>query len=179
VPLPGATDPVLFFNPKSGGCIRSGTRKRTVDLAEVNGRVFVNVSLGLYAEAAQADGYREAKLRTILDTVPDVLGPEGRRIRPALVRTRGSEHSSGAAILVSNNHYRLGKAVGSGTRPKIEDGLLGITVAASRQAAKAAVCPHRLASHPRGMMRGAPAEWRVVLCTTRCSPTSRARHERV
>jgi diacylglycerol kinase family enzyme len=41
----------------------------------------------------------------------------------------GSEHSSGAAILVSNNRYRLGRAVGSGTRPRIDDGLLGITVA--------------------------------------------------
>ena len=29
---------------------------------------------------------------------------------------------------VSNNAYRLGRALGSGTRPKIDDGLLGITV---------------------------------------------------
>ena len=37
--------------------------ERRVDLAEVNGRVFVNnVSLGLYAEAVQKQGYREAKL---------------------------------------------------------------------------------------------------------------------
>ena len=35
---------------------------------------------------------------------------------------------SGAAILVSNNRYRLGRAVGSGTRPRIDDGLLGITI---------------------------------------------------
>src|SRR4051794_2301227 len=52
-------------------------RERLIDLAEVNGRVFVNnVSLGLYAEAVQRDGYRNAKLRTILDTAPDVLGPK-------------------------------------------------------------------------------------------------------
>ena len=51
--------------------------ERRVDLAEVNGRVFVNnVSLGLYAEAVQRPGYREAKLRTLLDTVPDELGPD-------------------------------------------------------------------------------------------------------
>ena len=42
-----------------------------VDLAEINGRVFVNnVSLGLYAEAVQREGYRDAKLRTMLDTMP-------------------------------------------------------------------------------------------------------------
>ncbi len=61
--------------------------ERTVDLAEVNGLVFVNnVSLGLYAEAVQREGYRDAKLRTLLDTVPDVLGPGRRRDRPALDR---------------------------------------------------------------------------------------------
>src|SRR5256885_1524772 len=53
-------------------------RERVVDLAEVNGRVFVNnVSLGLYAEAVQQDGYRDAKIRTILATIPNVLGPNG------------------------------------------------------------------------------------------------------
>ena len=31
-------------------------------------------------------------------------------------------------VLVSNNCYRLGRAVGSGTRPRIDDGLLGVTV---------------------------------------------------
>ena len=51
--------------------------ERIVDLAEVNGRVFVNnVSLGLYADAVQQPGYREAKLHTLLETVPDVLGPD-------------------------------------------------------------------------------------------------------
>jgi hypothetical protein len=30
---------------------------------------------------------------------------------------------------VSNNRYLLGRAFGSGTRPRIDDGLLGITVA--------------------------------------------------
>jgi diacylglycerol kinase family enzyme len=106
--------------------------ERRVDLAEVNGRVFVNnVSLGLYAEAVQRSGYREAKLRTILDTMPDVLGSEGEGLDLRWTGPGGHEHSSGAAILVSNNKYRLGKAVGSGTRPRIDDGLLGVTVASS------------------------------------------------
>lgn len=56
----------------------AGAGERRVDLAEVNGQVFVNnVSLGLYAEAVQREGYREAKMRTILATVPDLLGPDG------------------------------------------------------------------------------------------------------
>ena len=103
--------------------------ERRVDLAEVNGRVFVNnVSLGLYADAVQRSGYRDAKMRTILDTVPEVLGPEGSGLDLQWTGPSGHQHGAGAAILVSNNRYRLGRAVGSGTRPRIDDGLLGITV---------------------------------------------------
>jgi diacylglycerol kinase family enzyme len=104
--------------------------ERRVDLAEVNGRVFVNnVSLGLYADAVQREGYRDAKLRTLLDTVPEVLGPEATGLDLRWKGPGGHEHRSGAAILVSNNRYRLGRAVGSGTRPRIDDGRLGITIA--------------------------------------------------
>ena len=103
--------------------------ERTVDLAEVNGRVFVNnVSLGVYAEAVQREGYRDAKLRTLLDTVPDVVGPGGSELDMRWSGPGGQTHHAGAAVLVSNNRYRLGRAVGSGTRPRIDDGLLGITV---------------------------------------------------
>ena len=106
--------------------------ERRVDLAEVNGRVFVNnVSLGLYAEAVQHAGYRDAKIRTLLDTVPDALGPGGSELDMRWTGPGGHEHRGGAAVLVSNNRYRLGRAVGSGTRPRIDDGLLGITVVGS------------------------------------------------
>ena len=121
--------------------------ERRVDLAEVNGTVFVNnVSLGLYAEAVQRTGYREAKLRTLLDTVPDVLGPDGGGLDLTWRGPGGHEHHSGAAILVSNNLYRLGRAVGSGTRPRIDDGKLGITVASSPRT--------------RGSGHGVQAPWR-------------------
>jgi diacylglycerol kinase family enzyme len=103
--------------------------ERRVDLAEVNGRVFVNnVSLGLYAEAVQQPGYREAKLHTLLDTVPDALGPDA---KPSDLVWRGPERDESAvAILVSNNAYRLGRALGSGTRPRLDRGVLGVTVLA-------------------------------------------------
>jgi diacylglycerol kinase family enzyme len=106
--------------------------ERRVDLAEVNGRVFVNnVSLGLYAKAVQHPGYRDAKLRTLLDTVPDVLGPDGEGLDLAWRGPGGHEHHSGVAVLVSNNRYRLGQPIGSGTRPRIDDGQLGVTVLSS------------------------------------------------
>jgi diacylglycerol kinase family enzyme len=108
--------------------------ERVVDLAEVNGRVFVNnVSLGLYATAVQRDGYRNAKLRTILGTLPDVLGPGG---QPPDLRWTGpndaKSYPSGTVLLVSNNRYRLGPLPGSGTRPRIDEGALGIAVLESR-----------------------------------------------
>jgi len=83
--------------------------ERRVDLAEVNGRVFVNnVSLGLYAEAVQRPGYREAKLRTLLDTVPDVLGPDGAGLDLAWRGPGATSTTPEPRFLVSNNRYRLG-----------------------------------------------------------------------
>jgi diacylglycerol kinase family enzyme len=105
--------------------------ERRVDLAEVNGRVFVNnASLGLYAEAVQRQGYRDAKLRTILDTAPDVLGsqPSGSTSELSWRDEDDKPHESAAVILVSNNSYRLGRAVGSGTRPRMDEGELGVAV---------------------------------------------------
>ncbi|MDN5915809.1 MAG: diacylglycerol kinase [Pseudonocardia sp.] len=104
-----------------------------VDLGEVNGRVFVNnVSLGLYAVAVQSAGYRDAKIRTLLDAVPAVLGPAGSEPDLRWTSPDGAVHASAATILVSNNPYRLGHAVGSGTRPRIDAGRLGVVVLPAR-----------------------------------------------
>ena len=103
--------------------------ERLVDLAEVNGRVFVNnVSLGVYAQAVQQSGYRDAKLRTLLDTIPETARTDADA--PAL-RWRdpdGFLHDSGMALLVSNNPYRLGTAIGSGTRPRLDTARLGVAI---------------------------------------------------
>ncbi|HXD58214.1 MAG TPA: diacylglycerol kinase family protein [Thermoleophilaceae bacterium] len=104
-------------------------RERVVDLAEVNGRVFVNnVSLGVYAEAVQRQGYREAKLRTIADTAPEVLGPGAGGLDLRWAGPDGRENRSGAVLLVSNDPYRMGHALASGTRPRLDMGMLGIAV---------------------------------------------------
>ena len=103
--------------------------ERLVDLAEVNGRVFVNnVSLGVYAEAVQREGYRDAKLRTIAETMPTVLGPVGDALDLRFSGADGREQKTSAVVLVSNNPYRLGRAIASGTRPRLDGGVLGITV---------------------------------------------------
>ena len=105
--------------------------ERRVDLGDINGRTFVNnVSLGLYADAVQRAGYRDAKLRTILDTVPDLIGdePAGGTTPLSWTGHDGTRHNDAVVILVSNNTYRLGRLIESGTRPRIDEGLLGVAV---------------------------------------------------
>ncbi|MGN6170474.1 MAG: diacylglycerol/lipid kinase family protein [Solirubrobacteraceae bacterium] len=104
-------------------------RERVVDLGDVNGRIFVNnVSLGLYGEAVQRSEYRNSKLRTILATVPDVLGPEAARSDLRWEGPKGHERTSRTAVLVSNDRYRFDRLVAVGTRPRMDEGVLGVTV---------------------------------------------------
>ncbi len=101
--------------------------ERYVDLGEVNGKVFVNnVSLGVYAAAVSQDEYRGAKMRTLLETLTDTLGPGGGSSELRWVDGNGEPQTSTALILISNNVYRLGPTLGSGTRPRLDEGVLGI-----------------------------------------------------
>lgn len=104
--------------------------EKVVDLADVNGRVFVNnVSLGLYAEAVARPGYRRRKVATLLAAAPDVLADEpGSATDLTWTGPDGAEQTSAAVILISNNAYRLGLRLGTGTRPRLDDGTLGIAV---------------------------------------------------
>ncbi|MFZ0323152.1 MAG: diacylglycerol kinase family protein [Actinomycetes bacterium] len=107
----------------------NGGEKR-IDLGDVGGRVFVNnVSLGVYAQAVQSKGYRDAKIRTLLETVPAVVGAEAAGDHELRwTGPDGAKERSAAVILVSNNAYRLGRAIGSGTRPRMDAGQLGVAV---------------------------------------------------
>ncbi len=102
--------------------------ERRIDLAEVNGRVFVNnVSLGIYGEAVRHPAYRAAKVRTLVETVERVVGPSARTPALRLVDDVGRQHAQLAVVLVSNNPYALGPPV-LGTRPSLDSGLLGIVI---------------------------------------------------
>jgi diacylglycerol kinase family enzyme len=104
-------------------------REGRIDLADVNGRVFVNnVSLGVYAQIVASDEYRDAKLRTTARMLPELLGPDA---PPSGLRVRMSD---GAAVenpqivIVSNNPYRLQSLAGFGTRAHLDRGVLGAAV---------------------------------------------------
>jgi hypothetical protein len=72
-----------------------------------------------------------------------LLGPDGSGLDLRWTGPGGHAHKSGAAILVSNNRYRLGRAVGSGTRPRIDDGRLGITIAGAPSGRRGGRHPQR------------------------------------
>ena len=89
--------------------------ERVVDLAEVNGRVFVNnVSLGVYAAAVQREGYRDAKLRTLLATIPETLGAEGEASTCA-------GRARAATTTPAGRGARLQQPLPAGARPRERD----------------------------------------------------------
>src|SRR5512142_2876288 len=103
--------------------------ERQIDVAEVNGRMFLNnVSLGIYGQAVRQSAYRDAKVRTLLATAEEVLGPSGEAPALRLVDDAGREHRDPAVVLVSNNPYALDSPLAPGTRPALDTGRLGIVV---------------------------------------------------
>jgi diacylglycerol kinase family enzyme len=104
-------------------------RERRIDVAQVNGRLFLNnVSLGLYGEAVREPAYRDAKVRTLLETAEAALGPSGTAPELHLVDDLGREHDHPAVVLVSNNPYALDLPRAPGTRSTLDSGRLGIVV---------------------------------------------------
>jgi diacylglycerol kinase family enzyme len=103
--------------------------ERRIDTADVNGRLFLNnVSLGIYGDAVQRPAYREAKVRTLLETAQQVMGPGAAARALAVTDDAGREHRQPAVVLVSNNPYAVDQPAGRGTRPDLGTGQLGVLV---------------------------------------------------
>jgi diacylglycerol kinase family enzyme len=108
----------------------SDGRERRIDLAEVNGRVFVNnASLGVYAKVVQSSAYRDAKLDTWVQMLPELLGPDAEPIDLKFVGPDGEQDDRAVLVLVSNNPYQLTQLAGAGTRERIDLGTLGVFAA--------------------------------------------------
>jgi diacylglycerol kinase family enzyme len=104
--------------------------ERRIDLARVNGRIFVNnASLGLYATIVQSQAYRDAKLKTAAEMLPDMLGPDAKPFDLRYHGADGTAYPSAHLILVSNNAYQLDHLGGRGTRARLDQGILGIVTA--------------------------------------------------
>jgi diacylglycerol kinase family enzyme len=101
--------------------------ERRIDLARVNEHVFVNnASLGVYAEVVQSDAYRDAKLETWTQLLPELLGPGAPPIDLEFEGPEGTELSDAPLVLVSNNPYQLTSLAGAGTRARLDTGRLGL-----------------------------------------------------
>ena len=103
--------------------------ERQIDIAEVNGRTFLNnVSLGIYGDTVHSPAYRDAKVRTLLETAAEVMRPGAEAPALRLVDDLGREHRHLTVVLVSNNPYAVDRPLVTGTRPALDTGHLGIIV---------------------------------------------------
>jgi diacylglycerol kinase family enzyme len=101
--------------------------ERTIDLASVNGNVFVNnVSLGVYARIVQSEEYRDAKVQTAAGILPELLGPGADAFDFEIDHPDGSIVHRPCLVLVSNNVYELTRLGGFGSRARLDEGLLGV-----------------------------------------------------
>ena len=125
------------------GALTDGVELR-IDLGLIGDRTFVNnASFGVYAEVVQSPAYRDDKVGTVLQMLPDMLsGHQGAHL---VVRVDGQVILDGPqAVLVSNNPYETGDIAGLGRRARLDQGVLGVLGVKVENAAQAA-----------GLLRGA------------------------
>ena len=109
--------------------------ERRVDLASLNERIFVNnASLGVYARVVQSDEYRNAKLTTWKQMLPDMMGQDTAACALRFETPHTKDLCDAALVIVSNNPYQMRRFRGAGTRPDLDTGSLGIFVAQLRGA---------------------------------------------
>ena len=107
-----------------------------VDLGMINGQVFVNnASFGAYAEVVETPAYRDDKLNTTLNLLPDLL--QGHRGARLSARADDVEIRSPQALLVANNPYGTGDIAGMSRRARLDRGILGVAGVRVRNARQA------------------------------------------
>ena len=105
----------------------SDGHEQRIDLGRVNGRAFVNnVAMGLYGAIVQSSAYREHKVRTVIDMMPELIGPSAEPFDLRFIGPDGVAHDTAALVLVANNRYVIDPRPQHGTRGDLDDGVLGI-----------------------------------------------------
>jgi diacylglycerol kinase family enzyme len=113
--------------------------ERRVDLACLNDRIFVNnASLGVYAQVVQSDAYRNAKLGTWKQMLPQMLERDPGVCVMRFEAPHSKDWCDAALVIVSNNPYQMRRFRGAGTRPDMDTGQLGIFAARLNSAGSAA-----------------------------------------
>ncbi len=107
---------------------QKGTEHR-IDLARVNGWVFVNnASMGFYGKLVQSQAYRDAKLRTAIEMLPELIGPETESFDLRFTGPDGSSFPNAQLLLVSNDPYEIERPATARTRGQMNGGRLGVIV---------------------------------------------------
>ena len=110
--------------------------QRRIDVAAANGRVFLNnVSIGAYGEVVADEQYRDNKLGTALQRIPDLIGPESEPFELHFTDGEQQSHDTAVVIQVSNNSYVVTPRPGFGSRPTLTDGCLGVVAVVPSEAA--------------------------------------------
>ena len=108
---------------------RDGDERR-IDMASVNGRVFVNnVSMGWYGKVVRSPEYRDAKAKRVLEMLPELLGPRAPSSHLRFNGPDGRAFLGMHMLLVSNNPYELDRPTPHGKRNGIDQGTLGVVAA--------------------------------------------------
>jgi diacylglycerol kinase family enzyme len=117
------------------GALADGVELR-IDLGLINGQTFVNnASFGAYAEIVQSPAYRDDKVGTTLDLLPDVL--QGHRGARLAAQADSTWIEAPQALLVSNNPYETEDIAGMGRRARLDGGVLGVVGVTVRTAGEA------------------------------------------
>jgi diacylglycerol kinase family enzyme len=105
----------------------TGGWERRIDLGRVNGRTFVNnAAMGFYGAVVQSPAYRDHKLRTAIDMLPELVGPGAEPFDLRFTARDGHEHETALLVLVSNNPYAVDPRPQNGTRGGLDAGVLGV-----------------------------------------------------
>jgi diacylglycerol kinase family enzyme len=113
--------------------------ERRVDYATVNGRLFVNnVSLGVYAQIVHDDAYRDAKVQTTRDLLPEILGRQAEPYDLHFTTPDGRQIDGAILLMVSNNPYVLGASPDNAHRRRLDTGRLGVFAVTTRTGTAAA-----------------------------------------
>ncbi len=133
-------------DPRKGMIAFRDGVERFIDFATVGDRLFVNnVSLGVYATIVQQDSYRDAKLETSRELLPEMLGSRAEPFDLQFTTPDGEQVDDSFSIMVSNNPYVLGPSLDVSQRRRMDSGLLGVFAVNATSGSEAAAAVTRSA----------------------------------
>ena len=113
-----------------------------------------NVAMGVYGAVVESPAYRDHKVRTVIDKLPDLVGPRAEPFDLRFTSRDGRVHETAELVLVSNNRYVIDPRPQRGTRGELDGGVLGVVAAHRSTAARSegmvdAVVSRRLGDNRR------------------------------